>query len=888
MSINLYQLVLLLFPADFRRRHGVAMVEQFNEQRRLVKSRPLAAIALWIRAITDAIRHGLALRFSGPDHTPKPSSLPSDLRQAWRSVVSRRTSSSLSIALLALALTVSTTIFCIVDSVILRPAPFPEPHNLFELYTGRSATQLGQPYMPPDVALLWEQQTDMFDEIGTFEQGGSALLGGAEEARELVGQVYVTPGFFRVFRVPLLAGRWFAPGEGAPGNDRVAVISEKVWRSRFDRDPGAIGRPILVNDVPLTIIGVMPATFGYPWNGIRVWRPLDLAHSQPNRYAQVVLRARRDMNLDTLRERVGAAAAVIFPQASKPMRYPTATVRPMSEPQLEARTIQSLWLLAGATLMLLVTAGANLSSLSLAQLVARTRDAAIQSALGATRFRLMRQALAEQALMGVIALAIAAPLTWLAISVAHSLMPERLTNWTMNMAQIDQRAALVMAGLAFGTPILAGLIPAFAGSKTSVVELLKHEGRASTSGRGSRLLRRLLVVTEIVCAVVLLVVGALLVRSFMRLQAVDRGFDTSRLVYAHMNFPARDFPSPMSRRLFVDRALEELAATPGVSGVTLTSGLPPEGNGISFGKLSVEGREPSPSAPTIELPMYTVRPDFFSITGIPILQGRPFRDDEPKTSTIISASMAAAYWPGTSPIGQRWRLGEEWQWQEVVGVAGEVRSSGLDDRFGSFETYYPYARPAISAVSGTPVESVDAFAGSGAFIIRTDDGARAIAPVRAALAKVDRRVMVDKVARVEDLYGQTLSQQRMLLVLMIVFSGAGLVIAGIGVYGVLSGIVAQQLREIGVRIMLGAEPAAMSRLVFRNGLWLAAIGGVIGIAVAALSGRMISSVLFDVRASDITSYAIVLAVLGLAVILAAWRPARRASRVDPATLLRDS
>jgi predicted permease len=385
--------------------------------------------------------------------------------------------------------------------------------------------------------------------------------------------------------------------------------------------------------------------------------------------------------------------------------------------------------------------------------------------------------------------------------------------------------------------------------------------------------------------VVLLVAGALLVRSFLSLQAVDRGFDTSRLIYAQVSFPTRAFPSPLSRRLFVDHAVERLVATPGVESATTTIGVPPDAGQTSFGHIALDG-QPETSR-NVTLPIYVVRPTFFSITGIKIRLGRPFTENEPDTSAIVSESFAAAMWPGTSPVGHRYKLFKDDPWHEVVGVAGEVRSRGLDDPRTPFEAYYPYTRQDLSKVSAVPDKTTAAFSGTGSLLIRAANAQSVMPLVRDAILTTDRRVAVD-LDTVEGLYQDTLAEPRMLLVLMAVFSVVGLLVAGVGVYGVLSNLVAQQLREIGVRLMLGAEPLAMARMVFRGGMALAGLGTIIGAVAAALCGRVISSVLFDVRTTDVASYVVVTAVIGAATIAAAWLPARRAARADPAALLRDN
>jgi predicted permease len=877
-----YRVVLLAFPAAFRRRHGIAMIDQFREQRRAVRGRPLARVALWVRATTDGIRHGLGLRLERPVRPPRRSAMSTDIHHALRSLASRRSSTALSVGLLGIALAVSTTIFGVVDALVLRPAPFPNAHNLAELYVATESTT-GVPRMPPELTLLWQERTDLFAAVGAAVQGGAALLGPSGASRQWVAQAFISPGLIELLGVRPSVGRSFVAGEGAPGNDRTAIISESLWQSHFNRDPSAIGGTLLVNNEPLVVVGIMPAPFQYPYASIRLWRPLDLQSTE--RLTEVVVRTHGDRDRETLQDEVAVAAAQIMPRANRPSRYTTARLRFIDQARIADRHRQSLWLLFGATVLLLLTACANVSSLTMAQVFGRVRDNAVQAALGASRSRLMRQAFIEQAWLGVLSLALAAPLMYAGVAAAGALIPNDMLLGSLNVVDVDGRVMAVLAVLALATPLVAGIVPAFVGSRASVVEVLKHDSRSSTSGRGSRLFRQSLVVAEIACAVVLLAAGALLVRSFLGLQAVDRGFDSTKLVRARVLHPSMDFPSALSVRLHTDRLLEHLKALPGVNGATLTSGMPPAFGQISFTSLVLDDR-PGQATDTFMLPGYTVRPDFFSVTGIPILQGRAFRDDDTTEQVIVSQSLARTLWPEGSPLGRRYRFAELERWYEVVGVAGDVRSAGLDEPYGAHEVYLPYTRPAVSAISTSVEPSTEAFSGSASFVVRVDDAAAALPAIRDALTRSDDRVMVDSVAVVEDSFQGSLARQRLLLALMVAFSAAGLIVAAAGVYGVLSGLVAQRSREIGVRLMLGAEPRAMARSVLRSGLVLAGLGAVIGVVVAAAIGRFISGMLFDVQPTDVVSYVIVLLVLGAAAVGAAWHPARRAARVDPATLLR--
>jgi putative ABC transport system permease protein len=884
MSSRPYSLILRCFPREFRDRHAAAMAAQFDEQRRVTVGRPLARVALWLRAAVDAVRHGFALRFGAGGPSGRPSPLPNDARQAWRSVVARKGTTMTSIALLALALAVSATVFGVVDALLLRPAPFARPDQLFEIFTRELEGAAGQPYMPAAEARQWVARADLFAAAGGYEQGGVAAFGASSEDLATLGQVYATPGLFDAIGIRPLFGRTFMTGEGAPGNDHVAIISESAWRSRLGADPAAIGRTVWINGTPMTLIGVMPDAFTYPRLNIDLWRPFDLATAEPARRIQMVVRARGDLSRTMLKDRFASLSPGVMAASNRdPSDGRGWILRPLTENWIPSETRQSLWVLGAATALLLLTAAANLSSLTMAQIFGRTRQMAIQSALGASRARLVRQALAEQVFIGIAALALAAPVTVLAMRAARVLMPDTLTVWTMHVAGLDLRAAMVMVLVAIGTPVLAALAPAWLASRTSVLALLQQDSRSSMGSRHSRVLRQVMVVTEVTCAVVLLVTGALLVRSFVALTHVDRGFDSTRLMSVTIEFPARAFPSPLSRRLFVDRAAAQLRRTPGVVAVALASGVPPKWGQTSFGQIAIDGQPPTTR---VRVAGEYVQPDFFRTTGIPVLAGRAFDETDDATHVIVSKSLAAAFWPGTSAVGHRFRLFEG-PWFEIVGVAGDVRTRGLDDE-RTFAEYFPDVRPPVSALSADAAPTDKAFSGGASIVIRSNDVERLSPVIRATIASVDRRALIYEIAPVETLYAKTIAQPRMLLWLMVSFSVTGLLVATIGVYSVLSSVVAQQLREIGVRLMLGAEPAAMRRRVLRSGLALTLIGTIAGVVGAVAVSRFISSVLFNVRATDVASYVVVIVVVGAATIAAAWLPAHRAATADPAALLRDN
>lgn len=807
------------------------------------------------------------------------SGLGTDVRHSLRALRARPVDTVLTVGLLALGLATTGAVFAVADALLLNPVPFPRADRLVEIWSVNAGSGFRVPSVPRELALRWLDRKDLFVSGGAHTSTTALVTDHGDP--EMVAATRVSPGLFETLGVRPMLGRNFLNEEGPVGANHVAIISADLWSERFGKSPAVLSSTLRINATDYRIVGVMPPEFRYPYSKQRIWLPFEFrnpSQAEAANYVTVVARLQPGVTHQRATAEVEAAGPAMAKLAAKPWRM-SATTKFSGEMQMDTQASRSIWLLFGATVLLMLTVCANVANLGLSQAFSRTRDAAIRHALGATRWRMIRQTLVEQMSIGALALAIALPLTMGALRVAESLLPENLTLTSLNVLDVDWRLALLMTSLALAAPVLAGLIPAIAGSKASVVGALKQESRSVAGSRAARWYRKGLVVVEVACSVVLLVSTALLIRSFVRLQAVDTGFDTRNLLSANIGFPTMHFADGVSRDLYVDQALARVRNIPGVLSATVGSGIPPESGGISFGKIYAQG---GPAAGVqVDASVYDVQPGFFETLGVRMVAGRTLAAGDATTQVVVSDTFASKVFPGQTAVGQRFRWDESKTWFEIVGVTAAVR-----ENFGATmmlpQIYSPAERH--TANSPKPRESIAEFRRMG---VRVSDPVAAAPLIREALKGVNGGILVDGVDRVEDQLARNLDRPRFLLTLMLVFAGAGLLLAAVGVYGVLSCLVAEQQREYGIRLVLGAPPSSIARAILLGGLTTTTMGLLVGGAVSAMLGKTLSSVLFKVEPRDALSYIAVAAVLTIAALAAAWRPARRARSVDPALLLRN-
>jgi predicted permease len=893
--------VLRLAPGEFRREFECELRRTFREicLQTYRQAGAAALLRVGLGELIDLARTALRARLGGqapmflrhPEHRPERRTvtlmrtLSSDVRLGVRSLLAARSHTAIAVLTLAVGLGATTAAFSVLDSMIFRPLPFADAERMVEIWNKRTSSGVMYPRFERALFLEWRRQTDLFDRVEGYEI--ESAIWRSPRGSEMVPAAFVTPGIFALLGVPPIDGRYFGEGDGRDGSDRLVVIGEGFWREQLGARSGVVASTLSLNGATHTIVGVMPAHFGFPTSRIDAWLPLDMeqppAHRMQGRLSLgTFARVAPGLSPEAVTAVVESRAPSVIEAAVGPEDGLTAAIHDPND-FIDRHVRQSLIVLAGAVGFLLLIVCANVANLSLSRALARARDCAVRASLGASRGDLIRETLVENALVGAAGVALGLGAAVLTVKAATASLPAAMFLTSLNEVDLDLRALAFTALVGLMTVLLFGLPPALIASRPAVADVLRRESRSSTGSRGSRRLRSALVVAEVTVSIVLLVGAALMARSFLKLQAVDRGFDSSELAALRVGLPAAGYADPRARDRFSDELVATLERTPGIRAATVGS-VPPDSNMISFGTLEFE-HAPDVKAEEIIVPVYQVWPDYFETTGIRLADGRAFTDDEPRESAVVSQSFADKFWPGRSAVGGRFRFTGASTWRTVVGVAGEVRQLDMDDSTGSFEFYYPLRVPpsAPPAAASTPTEAIVSYR---TFVIRAADPATILASVRQAVTSVDDTVVIWDAGTVEDNFIDAVARPRVVLFLLSVLAGLGLLLAAGGLYGVLSHLVGQRVKEIGIRLALGASPRAIFRLVLHSGLRLTAVGLAVGLVLALFLVRIMRTMLYEVEPTDPLSVIVVMAILAGAALFASWRPARRAMRVDPVALLR--
>ena len=780
---------------------------------------------------------------------------------------------------LALGIGANTAIFSVVNALLLRPLPYAEPGRLVTIehrYPG-----LDDMKAPVSAAGFADYQanTRSFAAMAV-ETGWGPNLTGVGEPERLTG-ARVSGRFFPTLGVAPLLGRALRPDEDQPGSNQVVVLSHGLWLRLFGGEPGAVGRTMQLNGESYEVVGVMPPGFRDFFNRrAELWTPLALP---PDRYADgqwtnewlnLVARLKPGVTEEQARTEMRTHADALrqrFPD-DFPDRW-SLLVTSLAE-KGSGDTRPALLVLLGAVGFVLLIACANVANLLLARGASRMREVAVRSALGAPRRALVRQLLVESLL-----LALAGGLAGLLVGAAAV---RALVAWNpgdlpwASDIRVDGLVLAFTAGVAVLTGILFGLVPAVQTSRSDLQTVIKEGGRGVHAERGGRTLRRALVVAEVALALVLLAGSGLLLKSFARLQRVDPGFVPENLLTFAVALPAAKYPSDTQRIAFFDQLFPRLAALPGVRAAGGTSVLPFGGN-WSTGSFTVEGFTPAEDEPGPWGDIRTVSPDFLKALGAPLLRGRHLGpDDGPGRPlvAVVDAEMVRRYWPDADPIGKRVTFGPDSApaWIEIVGVVGHTMHEGLDAD-ARVQLYLPYAQrnPGQLTVA----------------LRTTGDPARLTAAARSAVRAIDPDQPIANVRTMEELVDTSLGGRRLAAVLLAVFAGVALLMAAVGIYGVMSFAVAQRTRELGVRVALGASRASVLRLVVRQGMGLVLLGVAIGAAGALGLTRLIASQLYAVRSTDPATFGLVALALVATALVAILVPAARAMRLDPVAALRD-
>jgi putative ABC transport system permease protein len=799
-----------------------------------------------------------------------------DLRFAARVLLKNPGFAAVAVIALALGIGANSAIFSVVNTVLLRPLPYRNPDRVVMVFEDNS--KLGYPRDTPAPAnyIDWRDQNKVFDAMAAMAEVSLNLTGDGEPER-LDGH-RVSASFFPVLGVDPQLGRRFSSEEDQPGQNRVVILSHALWQRRFAGDASIVGKTITLNGAGFQVVGVMPAGFQFPTREDQFWMPIAFTPQQAARrgshYLQVVARLKDGVTLQQAQAEMSAIAGRLQQQYPQSNTDVGATVVPLQE-QLVGNIKPALLVLLGAVGFVLLVACANVANLLLARAAARQKEIATRIALGASRLRLVRQFLTESVLLASVGGVVGLLLSLWGVRVLKAFIPDTISQ--AKEISIDVKVLVFTLLVSLLTGLVFGLAPALQATKFNLNETLKEGGRDSSSNNRGNRIRAALVVAEVAISLVLLVGAGLLINSFLRLRSVDPGFRTENLLTMNVVLTPLKYPDLARRSAFYTEMLRRVEAVPGVRAATVASQIPLTQQGDSSGLL-FEGRPDPPAGQPNLAAIRVVAPHYFQALGIRLLRGRGLTDqdraDSP-TVAVISETMARRYWPGEDPLNKRFSFGKpesDADLVTVVGIAGDVRQFGLDKDVKP-QVYMSY-------------QQTDGFLPR-YLIVSTSVEPRSVASsVRGAVWEVDRDQPVSDISTMEDVLSESLARQRFSTILLGVFGAVALVLAAVGIYGLMSYSVAQRTHEIGIRMALGARPRDVLKLAVGQGLKLVLVGVAVGALVALALTRVMASLLYGVSATDpVTFITISLVLVGVA-LLASFVPARRATKVDPLVALR--
>jgi putative ABC transport system permease protein len=812
-----------------------------------------------------------------------------DLRHSLRMFARSPVFTSAAIAALTLGIGANTAIFSVVNAVLLKPVSFPDPDRVVVFMN--TSPQGSGPAASPAKFMHYRQQTEVVKDVSAFNAGGIVNLTGSGFPEQLrAGRV--TADFFRLFGAPVVVGRGFSAEEDAPNGPRVVVLSQSLWTSRFNSDPQITGRTVSLSGEPHTIVGVLGA-FDFREFGPQpqVWLPyqFDPNTTDQGHYFQAAGRLVPGVSLEQAQAKLTASANDFrekFPRAIGPNNG--FTVEPVRN-VLVRNVRRSLLVLAGAVSMVLLIACANVANLLLARATGRKREIAIRAAIGGSRGRIMRQLLAESVLLSLAGGALGLVLGWFGIRALLAINTAGLPRIgeAGTLVGLDWRVLSFTLLVAVGTGVLFGLIPALQASKADLTSTLKESAGRSGSGFRQNKARSILVVAEVALALVLLIGSALLIRTAVALGHVDPGFDATNVLTMRMSLTGPQYATSEAVDRLIRNGAERLRALPGIADASATCCVPLQGGyGLPF---TIVGR------PLQDGPYHggggwtTVSPRFFEVFRIPVRRGRTFTETDDRRGTpvvIINEAMARRFWPERDPLSDRLVIGRgvmrefaDEPERHVIGVVADTRSQGLDSEPQPM-MYIPQAQVPDKAnalnVGLTPM----------AWVIRTHASPLAMSNAIQEQLREATGLPVSNVRPMNEVVSRSVSRQQFNMWLMTVFGASALLLAAIGIYGLMAYSVEQRTQEIGIRLALGAQVAQVKNMVVVQGMRLALVGVVIGMAAAFGLARVIATFLYGVTARDPLVFAGVPALLTAVAFLAVWLPARRAARVDPLVALR--
>jgi putative ABC transport system permease protein len=812
-----------------------------------------------------------------------------DLRYGARMLFKNPGITFVVILALALGIGANTAIFSVVDAVLLRPLPYPESDRLVFLNeTAKAMDDISISY--PNFT-DWRNQNQVFEKIGVHNRGSYNLTGMGDPERIVTAQA--SADLFAALRVNPMLGRLYTNDEDKPGAEPVVVLSYALWQRRFGGQASIVDKPITLNGKSWTVIGVMPEGFQYP-SRAEMWVPVgqrsadpgwEQRGNHPGLYG--VARLKPGVTLEQAKANMNGVVANLEKQFPDEIGGNGVRLTPMLE-VFVGDIRRALWVLFAAVAFVLLIACANIANLLLARAQSRQKEMAIRSAMGAGRWRIARQLLTESVLLALIGGTLGLLIARWGIALILYISPDAIPR--AREITLDWRVFAFTIGVSFVTGMLFGLVPALQAGVVDVHETLKETGRG-TSGR--HWLRSSLVVVEVATTLVLLIGAGLMIRSFYRLQNVNPGFAYDHVTSFTLALPEKKYPTAEQQVQFYNRLLENLRNQPGVEAVGAASGLPLGNNG-SQTSFIIDGRPIPPRDQTPLMELCIVSPDYFRAMNIPLQRGRYFNDRDDKSwiagkdlsslkpiekevagmnSIIIDEEFARRYWPNEDPVGQRLRMGgEKGNPLTVLGVVGRVKMDGLGQDSNRVQGYFPFAQLPDSAMT--------------VILKAAGDPNQLIAAVRGQVREIDPDQPIYNVRTMNEIRAESVAPERLNLALLSIFAGIALVLAIVGIYGVMSYSVTQRTHEIGIRMAIGAQPRDVFRMILGQGMILALIGVALGLIGAFALTRLMATMLFGIEPTDPTTFAAIAVLLTAVALVACYIPGRRATRVNPLESLR--
>ena len=798
-----------------------------------------------------------------------------DLRYAVRTLLKNPGFPLIAILTLALGIGASTAIFTVVDAALLRGLPYKSPERLYHLWERRPTQEFSQrEFSYPDYQDY--QQNGVFEGLAAYTGGGGIITGRGEPT--LVFSPAVSANFFSVLGVNPIIGRTFLPHEDKPGSQRVAVLTYAMWQRSFGGDPAILNQSLTINGQGYTVIGVLPANFDFALRRADLWLPYQPNEAQLTRRflhgTNLIGRLKPGVSVEQAQSELDVIAKRIEQEHNQSHAGTTLRLVPLQE-QVVGDVKPILFLLLAAVGFVLLIACANVASLFLTRSLSRQKEVAIRAALGASGWRVIRQMLTESVLLSLAGGAVGLLIAYWGIDALAAVLPENQLNALpfLKSLQIDTRILGFSFALSVLTGIVFGVAPAFQSSRLDLNEVLKEGGRTMAGGARNRL-RKAFVMSEIALAVVLLIGAGLMLKSLLRLMQTNVGFDPQNVLTMTVALPAAKYAEASSQIGFYDQLSERINSLPGVRASGTVNILPLQGGNTT--RFLVEG-DPIPPERGIEANIRVVNENYFQTLGIPLIAGRMFdnRDDANSPGVvIIGKTVADRIFAGRDPVGRRINYSSfPGQADLIVGVVGDVKIAGLDEAIKPV-LYYPYRQAPSMATS---------------LVLRTAaDPASLAGAIQNEIRRLEPDVAVFGVREMEDLIAASPAafMRRFPALLIGIFAFVAIVLASIGIYGVVSYSVSQQTHYIGVRMALGAQTSDILRMVLRQGLVLALLGTGIGVVAALGLTRLMKSLLYQVQANDPVTFVIVVATLFSVALLACYIPARRATKVDPLVALR--